>query len=275
MAWLADNPPEVGPLFFGGGSNILPIPVFTLQPQSQTVDEYAMATFTAAADNATSYQWSKNAAGVGTDSASYSLTTTTADNGAVVNVTATGDGGSTVSNNATLSVTSYAYQLDSLTSKFVLSSPITVAIGDKITVNVICSPNTITGSSYSRFIGSEDFTITVDTGVDGNKFRLLGCTAKLGGVSIASDVTPIPTDLVARDLEVTLTKSGTIAAIAGLKDTSGRSINAKMRYLSFTRAAGNRFIPLNKVSQGGAQLPTVGTISASILNYNPAGWMSV
>ena len=92
-------------------------PAFTLHPASTTVNEGSAATFTATATNASSYQWQKQESGAGAwadisgaTSASYTTGTLTiaADNTDKYRVVATGPGGTTTSNSATLTVFSPA-----------------------------------------------------------------------------------------------------------------------------------------------------------------------
>jgi hypothetical protein len=86
MSWVAENPPEVGELFFGGssGGGVTPLS-FVSQPQSTTVDEYSTATFTCAVTGGGapySYQYKKNGTNVGTDSAALSFTAAATDKNA-------------------------------------------------------------------------------------------------------------------------------------------------------------------------------------------------
>lgn len=246
-------------------------PVFTIQPPSQTVDEYATATFTAVADNATSYQWSKNAVNAGTDSTSYAFATTAADNGAVVNVMATGEGGSTVSNNAILSVTSYAFKLDGLSQYISMDTSVALAYGDKTIFKFKASPST--GATRVLFCNEEN--------TDTFKVYLLGGTAlkgvlskhtvKLDGVTIGEDYV-MPTDGVIHEIEFTHLNSGNIKIIGATPVPSAFS-NQSFFDLRFIRSAGNITIPLNNKSQGATQLATIGSRIANIINYNPAGWL--
>jgi len=88
-------------------------PAFTLQPSDTTANQGSTATFTVAASNATSYQWQKQESGAGAwanvsgaMSASYTTGTLTAasDSTDKYRCVATGPGGSTTSNAATLTV---------------------------------------------------------------------------------------------------------------------------------------------------------------------------
>lgn len=86
----------------GGASG----PIFTDQPDTQTVREGTSATFTVAATvtGTPSYQWKKNGSNVGTNSASYTFTPIIADSGAQITCTITDDNGNTTSATAYLYV---------------------------------------------------------------------------------------------------------------------------------------------------------------------------
>jgi hypothetical protein len=246
---------------------------FTVQPQSTTVDEYATATFTAAADNATSYQWSKNAANVGTDSTSYSFATTAADNGAVVNVTATGAGGSTVSSNATLTVVSYAFQLDGLTQYFWLSEPVAFTAGDSVEIDVVIPVSAPASDVYlldgptraylfikpdrTFFYNQARVLFTLDGSpfVSGSQIPLDGLPHKIVGVYQGAH------NLQSAGISHPLASSTLFSGI--------------IKGLLMVRSAGNITIPLNNKSQGANQLATVGSVNATIVNYNVSGWVVV
>jgi len=82
-------------------------PRITQQPQSQTVYVGTAATFAAAADGATSFQWQRNGANIsGATSGSYTLATTTVnDTGSRFRAVATNSFGSVTTDEATLTVT--------------------------------------------------------------------------------------------------------------------------------------------------------------------------
>ena len=83
-------------------------PVITVQPKDASVKAGRTATFKVTANGTPtlSYQWKKNGADIpGATSASYiTPPTTSADNGAIFAVTITNAYGSTLSNNAILTV---------------------------------------------------------------------------------------------------------------------------------------------------------------------------
>jgi hypothetical protein len=263
-----------GSTYLASISNLNPpanLPVFTLQPQSQTVDEYGTATFTAAATNTTSYQWSKNAANSGTNSTSYAFATTAADNGAIVTVTATGVGGSTISNNATLSVVSYAFKLDGISQYFSMNTTVNLAVGDKTLFKFkAAASNGATRVLFCNAANTDLYKVyllggTTLQGVNGYH------TAKLDGVSVSNNYT-MPTDGAIHEMEFTHLNNGDIKIIGATPVPSAFS-NQSFFDLRFVRAAGNITIPLNNKSQGASQTAAVGTRTANIINYNSAGWL--
>jgi hypothetical protein len=82
-------------------------PTIDTQPQNTTVDENTTATFTigATGTGTLSYQWKKDGVPVGTNSTTYAFTAVEGDTGAVITCEVTDDVGTTVSDNATLTVT--------------------------------------------------------------------------------------------------------------------------------------------------------------------------
>ncbi len=93
----------VGKITFTGSQ----APRITQQPQSQTVYVGTAATFAAAADGATGFQWQRNGANIsGATSGSYTLATTTVnDTGARFRAVASNSFGSVTTDEATLTVT--------------------------------------------------------------------------------------------------------------------------------------------------------------------------
>ena len=279
--------------------------IFISQPQSQTVDEYATATFTAAATDATSYQWSKNAANVGTDSTSYAFATTAADNGAVVNVTATGAGGSTVSNNATLTVVSYVYRMDGLTQRMTTGARLINPDGD-IDITFMTGPNVSSGVSDNadRCVLSQCLTAT-NSGSSGKEFTLYFNSSGLlralhgGNFLPASSNSPlrintkyrwrlqgsvqtfwvddiqVDSNTISRGVAREPSAKSVIGAQNNGNDTTFRAFFDGGIYGLKVISASNNEIPINNKSQGASQLATVGSINATIVNYNAAGWVAI
>lgn len=102
---LAQSAPAVVTIMVVAGT----APSISAQPQNQTVNEGASATFsvTAAGAPAPTYQWQRNGVNIGgATSVSYSLTATNADNGVQFRVVVANASGSVTSDPATLTVVS-------------------------------------------------------------------------------------------------------------------------------------------------------------------------
>lgn len=287
----------MGNFFGGGGTRSLNLgslivsrsaispsvaPVFTLQPQSQTVDEYATATFTAAATDATSYQWSKNASNVGTDSTSYSFAATAADNGAVVNVTATGAGGSTVSSNATLTVVSYIYNFDGTTQHAKLSSVVQLVSGD--TFELSFKSPVITTRSDAFFLSQQDvlssfyFKYNVNSGTPYvtnliSAISVISMYIDGNAITSSTNLTSYFDDQI-HTLKVVVGQAVGFDIVAASR-VLGQRAKGGFSDLKFTRAAGNIYVPFNNKSQGAVQVSASGAVNATIVNYNAAGWLVV
>ena len=106
---------------------------FVSHPQSKTVDEYALATFSCEVTGGVApytYQYKKNGVNVGTNSDTLSFVTSADDNGASITVVVTDSVGSVITSSAAvLGVTSYGFRLDGVTQKIQLSSDV-VLTGD-------------------------------------------------------------------------------------------------------------------------------------------------
>lgn len=87
---------------------------------------------------------------------------------------------------------------------------------------------------YDRFIGSSDFTFSVDTGADGDKFRLSGCTATLDGQPIISNATLIPTDSNIHILDIRPTVSTTVSRIGTRSNSTTLSVTLNLLSYSGT-----------------------------------------
>lgn len=165
----------------------------------------------------------------------------------------------------------YVARLDGLTQYWQLSDPISLQLGDVVNFGFTGFEN---NGAFKRFFGSSDFILSLDTGTDGDKFRLRSAlSATVNGSSITSDQTLIPTsglnevsvDVGAtKDIE-TLLSLGTnnllSAAIYGFKVVRSDTVIHE--------------IPLTNKSQGATQLPTVGSVSATIINYTEAVWQDL
>src|ERR1700719_4103529 len=174
-------------------------PVITMQPASVSVTVGQPATFTVAATGTAplSYQWTKNGSNVGTNSATYSTAaTTSADNGAKIQVTVSNSKGSTPSSIVTLTVNGAA------TKPTITTQPanVTVTVGQTATFTVAAtgtaplsyqwtknggnvgtnSPTYTTAATTSTDNGSQ-IQVTVSNSVGGTPSNTVTLTVNAAG----------------------------------------------------------------------------------------------
>jgi len=257
-----------------GGYNIS-ILLFSSQPQSKTVDEYSLATFSCEIIGGIApytYQWKKNGVNTGTNSAALSFTAADADKNASITVTVTDSVGTVVTSSAAiLGVTSYAFKLDGLSQYFSMDTPINLAVGDKTIFKFKAAASN--GATRVLFCNAENTDIYKVYLLGGTNIQGINGlhTTKLDGVTISNNHV-MPTDGNIHEIEFTHLNNGNIKIIGATPVPSAFS-NQSFFDLRFIRAAGNITIPLNNKSQGSSQLATIGSRIANIINYNPAGWL--
>jgi hypothetical protein len=137
-------------------------PSITTQPSNVTVAVGQTATFTVVATGTAplTYQWTKSGVNVGTNSATYTTAaTTSADNGAQVQVTVSDSAGSTPSSIATLTVNAAATK-PSITTQ---PANVTVTVGQTATFTVVAAgtaPLTYQWTKSGMNVGTNSATYT-------------------------------------------------------------------------------------------------------------------
>lgn len=270
-------------------------PTITLNPVSQSVDEYGNVTFTGAAtgDEPITYQWYKNGSPVGTDSTSYTLTAAAADNGATVYFTATNASGSATSSSATLTVISYAYRYGGVSMYSALSSELSVSSDFELKINAtvletgkihaMFGTDSATKTGYFEWNSSSKFVLRVDgawvempttfTKTIGTHviriFRISNTYyGSLNGGSMApfgvTSATPFYLAFIGRGF-----------TSSAYRYMDGYIDSVKM-WAGGNSSTGNLVFDnhLNNKSTGAAQAAVVGP-SATIVNYNAANWVTV
>ena len=267
---------------------------FVSQPQSKTVDEYALATFSCEVTGGVapySYQYKKNGANVGTNSAALSFTAAATDKNASVVVTVTDSAGTSITSTAAaLGVTSYRFILDGVTQHhntgqrlIDISGDIDVSIHMKQVASLTLY-ETIIGQTQTTVIANSEFLVRLRD--SGNVYIAVG-----GAETSFSNSNRVPTSNIDTVLRITLvgtvlkmyfngvlveTKSftrgfvteptavtrlgGVLANGNGIVGWKGSLDNANINGMS---------MPLNNKSLGANQL---GDIASTIVNYNAAGW---
>jgi|GEM_PF-2097619 len=264
---------------FGVQVPVIAPPSLVSQPQSKTVDEYALATFSCEVTGGVapySYQWKKNAANVGTNSAALSFTAAATDKNASITVTVTDSVGALITSSAAiLGVTSYVYRLDGITQYIQLSSNVNVLANDLIELN-FKAPVAAYNNAY--FIAGTDSPT--------EPYYLLFAIDSTGRF----DRRPVASTVVVDGIETTLLPlDGAYHNVKSLVSASswfrwlGVRYSLDQRFAAFplfklsVKRSGVEIIniPLNNKGQGANQLATVGSVNATIINYNAAGWVAI
>lgn len=279
---------------YGGGGVVTPLS-FVSQPQSKTVDEYSLATFSCEVTGGVApytYQYKKNGANVGTNSAALSFTAAATDKNASITVTVTDSAGTAItSTTAALAVVSYAFQFDGTTQNAVLSSPVAASILSTFEVSVDIYITEIVAANQAIFGGDNiaangNFALFTYNGVVNSQLPTTtgarygsGATLNLNAwntVKLSWDLTTMKIIVNGVDGNVSSTN------VTGINVTTlasfATSIRKKCRLRNFEAKVNGvtvGFTPLNNKSQGANQAATVGSTDAAIVNYNASGWASI
>ena len=163
-------------------------------------------------------------------------------------------------------VKSYVYRLNGSDQYFQLSEDLTLSNGQVMEFECV---------------GTHEGGVLISTASFGLQFRLIGgvydffgCDAEVNGVPATSGVTTYDGgDITSFKLTVTTARPlGTLAS----KSISFLSPSA-MRKFKRKESNGNVIneIPLTNKAQGATQLPTIGSVSATIVGYNENDWEEV
>lgn len=167
----------------------------------------------------------------------------------------------------------YIFKLDGTTQYISMNNSVTLAVGDKTTFKFKAAPST--GATRVLFCNAENTDIYKVYLLGGTNLQGINSlhTTKLDGVTIYNDHV-MPTDGSIHEIEFTHLNNGNIKVFGATPVPSAFS-NQSFFDIRFTRAAGNLAIPMNNKAQGANQLATSGSINATIINYNAAGWVAV
>jgi hypothetical protein len=250
-----------------GGYNLSPLS-FVSQPQSKNVDEYSLATFSCAVVGGVapySFQYKKNGVNVGTNSATLSFTAAATDKNASVVVTVTDSAGTSITSTvAVLGVTSYIYQLDGLTQYVQLSSNIPFKEFNEFKCRVKF-PTFSTGQ-HVIFNGNAKLRILNGT------WDFPNGTLYIDGV-IKGKGSAAQTDGAVRELRFVAGSSwGSSGFISTIGTDGGSYLSGS---ISKVIVGSGYSIPLGNKSQGANQLATIGSVNATIINYNASGWVAI
>lgn len=172
--------------------------------------------------------------------------------------------------------TEYNYVLNGTDNDLRLSPTVSMAIGDKLTISYFAQSAAFTAS---RVLVCRDtnFGSMVTFNTNGT-LSTSKCTVKIDGVDYVGGGL-YPTDSARHTIELTITEALSISLIGGRWISVGSTLDSWFKgavsHIEFTRAAGDITIPLNNLSQGAVQSSTVGSVNATITNYNAASWVEV
>jgi hypothetical protein len=119
------------------------LPVFTSQPEPQSVTEFDAVTFSVVAVGADTYQWYRNDIAVGTNSNVYGFTTDISDDGSIIRVVSTNSVGEATSNTVVLTVTAIPVPVFT-------TQPVAQTVEETSTVTFICAATGTTNYQWYK-----------------------------------------------------------------------------------------------------------------------------
>lgn len=171
---------------------------------------------------------------------------------------------------------SYVYGLNGVDQYFQLSESVDFKVGDTLELGFIGS---VVSGSYRSFVSSTDSSLRVSSGGNPQVFDIASTSdAKVNGVTIINNQTPIPTSGM-NYLEFKSFSDYLIRGI-GARVASDGSANLyiNLPLYNFKVIRGGvviHEIPLTNKAQGATQLPTIGSVSATIIGYNENDWEEI
>lgn len=167
-----------------------------------------------------------------------------------------------------LPIIEYVAQTDGATQYWQLSEPINLIPNDIIQFGLAKFTNS---GIFKRFFGSSDFSFSLDTGADGDKFRLRSITsATINGANITSETTLIPTtgDNIVEVITGATSSISTLLSLGNANLVSAAIYNLKV----IRSGVVIHEIPLTNKAQGATQIATVGIVNATMVNYTESVW---
>ena len=168
---------------------------------------------------------------------------------------------------------SYVYRLDGLTKYFQLSEPINLIADDSVELSFIGGSVT---NSFAMFFESDSKIFYISVTSDSLSFRVKAAfgTPMLNGGEIVNNVTPVPSS--GKNTISAETVGGEVLSVIGAR--TGGTLLMNLPVYNFKVIRGGAVIheiPLTNKAQGATQLPTVGSVSATIAGYNENDWEEV
>ena len=161
----------------------------------------------------------------------------------------------------------YVARLDGVSQYWQLTAPININIDYTVELMFVGG---VISNQYARFYCLTNNDMSVDSGIDSDKFRASGGVTSLNGNNIFTGE-PIPTS-GNNKIETKLSVTGVIDSIGSFNGT--RLINLPLYGFIIKDETGTIIneIPLTNKAQGATQLATVGNINAFMANYTPDVW---
>lgn len=169
-------------------------------------------------------------------------------------------------------VKNYVARLDGLTQYWAFSEPLDLLSGDEIHLSYT---DIATDGSRSYFFGDDTYQFALFSTVDGVYFDGYETASTVNGDAIINEVTEIPVSGI-NGLKMVIARIGTAERIGSSPDAGTVKMNGAI--FNFKVVSGGvviNEIPLTNKSQGATQLPTVGSVSATMVNYTEAVWQEL
>ena len=166
----------------------------------------------------------------------------------------------------------YVARLDGLTQAWQFSEPLNLLAGDEIYMSYT---DIATDGSRSYFFGDEAYRFGIFSTADAVYFDSYGLNSTINGDSIAPEITVIPL-IGVNELKLVTTRSGSPTFLGTRVSNSAYKMNGAIFNFKVVRGGVviNEITLTNK-SQGATQLPTVGSVSATMINYTEAVWQEL
>ena len=165
---------------------------------------------------------------------------------------------------------SYVYRLDGVNNYYQLSDPISILVGDIVEISFIGGNVT---NSFATLIGTTNFAARFDTDTTSTFLREQGLQATLNGSPVDSGTTNVPTSGFNK-ASLSILTAGVLEQITSI--SGARLINLPVYNFKVIRGGTViHEIPLTNKAQGATQLPTIGSVSATIVGYNENDWEEV
>lgn len=164
-------------------------------------------------------------------------------------------------------------RLDGTSQYWQLSEPINLIAGDVVE---LCFAGGAVQNAYAMFFESDSKNLYISVTAGKTEFRLKAAfgTPMLNGGEIDNNTTPVP--LGGSNVISAGAVSGEALSLLGGRVGGSLIMNLPLYNFKVIRnGAVIHEIPLTNKSQGANQMPTVGTVSATMVNYTDGVWENI